>query len=309
MKILVVGGTGFIGTLLIPSLKDNGQQISMVIPLGRKPQEIKADCAILKGDTANQQWWAELIEKHQVIINLTGSSIFRRWNKRVKEDIYETRIITTRNIVQALKACSSKEKHFFSASGVGYYGYQLNETLNEESGPGSSFLARVAVNLEAEALKAKEYCARVVLCRFGIVMGKNGGALKNMLPFFRCWCGGRWGSGRQWFSWMHAYDLTRAIHFLLEHGEIEGAVNFTAPNPVTNQEMARLLRMVLRKRTLLPVIPGFLMRYALGEFSEVFLKGQRALPRKLLSAGFQFRYPLLEGCLSDLLDVPPKLNS
>jgi uncharacterized protein (TIGR01777 family) len=177
----------------------------------------------------------------------------------------------------------------------------MDEILHEQSEPGGSFLARVAVDWENEALKAKAFGTRVILCRFGIVLGREGGALKNMLPLFKYWCGGRWGSGRQWFSWIHGWDCARAFLYLLEHSDIEGAVNIAAPNPVTNQEMSYLLRHALRRRTIFPCIPGFLIRVMLGEFSDVFLKGQRVIPEKLLAGGFQFRYPTLEECLSDLL--------
>lgn len=306
MKILIAGGTGFIGSILLPVLLADGHQISMVIPPGRQNKALQAPVEIIEGDVLNRHFWPETVKKHQIIINLAGSSIFRRWNKRVRRDIYLSRILITRNIVDALKASTGEKKHFFSASGVGYYGYRSDELLNEESDPGGSFLARVAAEWETEALKARGCGARTVLCRFGIVMGNDGGAFKNMLPLFKYWCGGSWGSGEQWFSWIHGMDCARAFLFLLEHSEIEGAVNFTAPNPVTNGEMAHLLRKGLRRRTLLPTIPGFLIRAMLGEFSDVFLKGQRAMPGKLLAGGFQFRYPFLEGCLSDLLAVDSK---
>ena len=309
MKILVAGGTGFIGNMLLPCLLKAGHQVSMLVPAKRKHTVISSSVAVVEGEAFNPLVWRGLIEKHQVIINLAGSTIFRRWNKAVKDEIYTSRIHITRNIVDAFKSCPADDRHFFCASGVGYYGYPVNELLTEESRPGSSFLARVAVDWEGEALKARECGVRVVLCRFGIVLGKNGGAFKNMLPFFRYGLGGRWGDGRQWFSWIHALDCSKAILFLLEKSTVEGAVNLTAPNPVTNRELTYLLRRRLRRRTLFPIIPGFLVRAFLGEFADVFLKGQRVMPQKLLAGGFQFRHPALEGCISDLLDerTPPAM--
>jgi len=309
MKILVAGGTGFIGNMLLPCLLKAGHQVSMLVPAKRKHTVISSSVAVVEGEAFNPLVWRGLIEKHQVIINLAGSTIFRRWNKAVKDEIYTSRIHITRNIVDAFKSCPADDRHFFCASGVGYYGYPVNELLTEESRPGSSFLARVAVDWEGEALKARECGVRVVLCRFGIVLGKNGGAFKNMLPFFRYGLGGRWGDGRQWFSWIHALDCSKAILFLLEKSTVEGAVNLTAPNPVTNRELTYLLRRRLRRRTLFPIIPGFLMRAFLGEFADVFLKGQRVMPQKLLAGGFQFLHPALEGCISDLLDerTPPAM--
>jgi hypothetical protein len=306
MNILIAGGSGFIGSVLIPRLLQRGNAISVVVAPKKQHTAMPRSVSVIEGDIVHPHFWPDLIEKHQVIINLAGSSIFRRWNRRVKEAIYTSRIRTTARIVDALQASSPANKHFFSSSGVGYYGYPMHETLAEESEPGSSFLARLAVAWETAALKARAFGVRVVLCRFGIVMGNHGGALMNMLPLFRYWCGGRWGSGRQWFSWIHAQDLAQAVLFLLDHQDIEGAVNFTAPHPVTNREMSQLLNKTLRIRPLIPAIPGCLIRALLGEFSDVFLKGQRVVPRKLLDGGFQFRYPFLEGCLTDLLGVKSK---
>jgi hypothetical protein len=303
MNILIAGGSGFIGSILIPPLLQRGNEISVIVSPSKKQTVLPRSVAVIEGDTAHPHFWPDIISKHQVIINLAGSSIFRRWNRTVKEAIFASRISTTAHIVDALKACPPAKKHFFSSSGVGYYGYRMNETLNEASDPGSSFLARLAVAWESEALKSPQFGVRVVLCRFGIVMGNNGGALMAMLPFFKYRCGGRWGNGRQWFSWIHAHDLARAILFLMDHPDIDGSINLTAPNPVTNAQLSQLLNKTLSKRPLLPAIPGFLIKSLLGEFSDVFLKGQRVVPQKLLDRGFQFRFPYLEGCLTDLLGV------
>ena len=302
MKILMTGGTGFIGTGLVSALKAQGYQITFARSSARAHRGIEG-VTIVGGDTSKPLWLQQVIAEQDSIINLAGSTIFRRWNQSVKQDIYTSRILPTRNIVEALKTSGNKNKHFLSASGVGYYGYWKDELLSEESSPGTGFLARVAADWEHEAEKAKVYGTRVLLLRFGIVLGKKGGALRNMLPFFKYWCGGSWGSGKQWFSWIHEDDLARAISFLLQRQDIEGPVNITAPNPVTNREMSRALRMALRRKTLLPVLPGFVIKAVLGEFSDVFLKGQRVVPRKLLANGFRFQYPQLEGCLSHLLDV------
>jgi hypothetical protein len=303
MNILIAGGGGFIGSILIPALLHRGNEISVIVSPRRKQAALPRSVAVIEGDSAHPHFWHDIIDRHQVIINLAGSSIFRRWNRKVKETIYASRIHTTAHIVDALQACSPAKKHFFSSSGVGYYGYPMDKALNESSESGSSFLARLAVAWESEALKARQFGVRVVLCRFGIVMGANGGALTAMLPFFKYRCGGRWGSGRQWFSWIHAHDLARTVLFLLDHPDIDGPINITAPNPVTNHEMAQLLTKALNTQPLIPAIPGFLIKALLGEFSDVFLKGQRVVPQKLSDNGFQFRFPYLEGCLADLLGV------
>lgn len=301
MKVLLIGGTGFIGSRLAAALNAHGYQISLLSTSPGAQQKMVDGIVRLEADASKAFMLQPFMEDADVIINLAGSTTFRRWNRNVKSDIYSSRVITTRNIVEALKTCGTRNKHFFNASGIGYYGYHNDEVLQEESPPGSSFLARMAAAWEAEALKAAGPGIRVVLCRFGIVLGKGGGALGNMLPLFRLWCGGRWGSGKQWFSWIHADDVAGAMMFLIKHQTLEGPVNLTAPNPVTNAEMARTLRGILKKITLFPVVPGFLMKVLLGECSEVFLKGQRVSPRRLLTHGFDFAYPELSSCLAHLL--------
>lgn len=308
MKILMTGGTGFIGSRLVTALQEEGHRLSLLCTSSTADRAIAGGAHIYEGDLTKSSWLQQVIEQQDVIINLGGSTIFRRWNQKVKHDIYISRIIPTRSIVEALKACGNKSKLLLNASGVGYYGYQNDELLNEESGPGTSFLAGVAADWETEALKARAWGVKVILCRFGIVLGKRGGALTNMLPFFRFWCGGRWGSGNQWFSWIHEEDLARAVTFLLQRQDMEGPVNFTAPSPVTNSEMSRMLRGMVKRKTLIPVLPAFLIKAILGEFSDVFLKGQRVIPRRLLDQGFRFQYPQLEGCLTNLLDLPHQLN-
>lgn len=303
MKILMTGGTGFIGTSLASALKAAGYRITLFQTSPGADQPIIPGTSIFTADVSNPLLLQQVIEEHDCIINLAGSTIFRRWSQRVKQDIYSSRITTTKNIVEALKQCVNRHKHFFSASGIGYYGYRDDELLTEASAPGRSFLAHVAADWEAEAIKAGEHGARVLLCRLGIVLGRQGGALRNMLPFFKYWCGGRWGSGKQWFSWIHEDDLANAILFLLERHDIDGPVNLTAPNPVTNREMSRTLRVLLRKKSMLPVVPGFAMKAILGEFSSVFLQGQRVIPQRLMTQGFRFKYGLLNNCLDNLLDV------
>jgi uncharacterized protein (TIGR01777 family) len=301
MKLFFTGGTGFIGNLLITQLVREGHEITILVGHRRKVKNTHEKVTVLEGDSTASGNWQERVREHDVIFNLAGVSIFQRWSSKVKKEIYDSRILSTRNIIEALKNSFKKGIRLFSSSGAGYYGYHQDEILNESSPPGDSFLARVAVDWESEALKAQELGTRVVLCRFGIVLGRGGGALKRTIPLFKCYLGGRWGKGNQWFSWMHEMDLVGSFLFLLAHEEIEGPVNFTAPNPVHNSEMANTLSEVMRKRRILPTIPGFLMRGILGEFSEVFLKGQRVFPHRLLENGYNFQFPKLKECLTNLL--------
>jgi uncharacterized protein (TIGR01777 family) len=301
MQIFLVGGTGYIGRLLFPSLIQKGYEVTLLVSNFKNKQEICRQAEVVVADSGKPGSWQKNMVKHDIIINLAGTSIFQRWNDRVKNQIVTSRIQTTKNIVDALKKCNEKTKHLFNASGVGYYGYDQEALFDERSSPGSSFLASVARDWEEEALKAQSMGIRTVLCRFGIVMGRGGGALKNMLPFFKSFCGGTWGNGRQWFSWIHENDLIETLLFLLRREQITGPVNLTAPNPIQNREMARVLRKVISRRSFIPVIPAFLIKFLLGEFSEVFLKGQKVIPKKLIDNEFSFQFPDFEICLRDLL--------
>jgi uncharacterized protein (TIGR01777 family) len=238
--------------------------------------------------------------EHQWIINLAGASIFGRWSPAYKQEIHESRIRTTRNLVIAL-AGGNRRQLLCSTSAVGYYGPRGDEVLTEESPQDSDFLARLGTEWEAEALKARELGLRVVITRFGIVLGRGGGALGQMAPMFRRFLGGPLGSGQQWFSWIHQGDLARAFSFISEHPEIHGPVNLTAPNPVRNRDLARALGRVLHRPAWLPA-PEFMIRLAMGELAESLLTGQRVIPKRLLDAGFKFNFPTIEAALKDLLD-------
>ena len=301
MKFFFTGGTGFIGNTLVSHLINEGHEITLLVLPGRKVSNTHRHLTIIEGNPAEPGSWQEDAATHQVIINLAGTPIFQRWNRRVKKAIYDSRILTTRNIVAALGKSNREGIRLFSASGIGYYGYH-DELCKEASPPGNSFLARLAVDWEAEALKARTVGARVVLCRFGIVLGKQGGALKRSIPLFKLHLGGRWGMGEQWFSWIHERDVIDSFLFLLAHREIDGPVNFTAPNPVRNREMVTVFKKTLGKKSVIQAIPRFVIQGMLGEFSEVFLKGQRVLPGKLLKHGYHFQFPTLEESLEDLLN-------
>ncbi|MBN1472832.1 MAG: TIGR01777 family oxidoreductase, partial [Syntrophaceae bacterium] len=188
----------------------------------------------------------------------------------------------------------------FSTSAVGYYGFHQDEDLTENSAAGNDFLARLAHDWEQEALRAKEKGARIVITRFGIVLGKNGGALGQMIPLFKFFLGGPLGSGRQWFSWVHMQDLSEAFGFLLQHPEINGAVNLCSPQPVRNADLGKAIGRVLHRPSSMPA-PGFMIKLILGEFGSVLLEGQRVIPRRLLDAGFKFKYADIEKALQNII--------
>jgi uncharacterized protein (TIGR01777 family) len=299
MNVFMTGGTGFVGTYLAKRLISEGHKVTILTqPLGSA--KIKMDgLAYLDGNPTIKGKWQESVKEHDVIINLAGASIFSRWTPEQKKILRESRIETTRNLVSALPAGASKIT-IFSASAVGYYGFHEDEELIENMAVGNDFLARLAYDWEQEALRAQDKGSRVVITRFGIVLGKNGGALVQMLPLFKYFLGGPLGNGRQWFSWVHMHDLVEAFIFLLQHPEINGAVNLSSPEPVRNVDLGRAVGKILHRPSFMPA-PGFMIKLILGEFGSVLLKGQRVIPRRMLDAGFKFKYPNIEEALKSII--------
>lgn len=301
MKIFITGGTGFVGTYLVKQLIANGHNVTILTdPILDKGFDLNIDGVdYIEGNPTIKGEWQNSVPKHDVIINLAGASIFTRWTKERKEIIQSSRINTTGNLVEALPE-NSKHITLISTSAVGYYGFTENEKLTESSPAGDDFLAQTSYKWEQEALRAKNKAARVIITRFGIVLGKNGGALGMMIPLFKYFIGGPLGSGRQWFSWIHIQDLAAAFLFLIEKNDLSGSFNFCSPNPVKNKELARAIGEILHRPLFFPA-PGFVIKILLGEFGSVLLKGQRVVPEKLLANGFHFNYPEIKNALKDII--------
>lgn len=300
MKIFVTGGTGFVGTYLSDHLVHHGNEVTILARSVEGSRVASPGITYLQGDCTQKGPWQDSIGDHDIIINLAGASIFSRWTKEYKKLLMESRISTTRNLVEAIPTGSGKHITLFSTSAVGYYGFHEDEELVEQSAPGDDFLARLAVAWEREALKAEERDARVVVTRFGIVLGKNGGALGQMIPLFKMFIGGPIGSGRQWFSWVHIKDLAEAFVFLMKHPEISGPLNLSTPNPIRNKDLAKAIGKALHRPSFMPA-PGFMINLVLGEFGSVILKGQRVIPRRLLDSGFVFQYPEIDKALQSII--------
>ena len=297
MKVFIVGGTGFVGVNLAGRLRAQGDEVTVMGQSPARPRGLDAAVPIVAGDARFPGDWQGRIAGHDVVVNLAGASIFTRWTATAKKVIRESRILTTRNVVDALPAGAGVT--LVSTSAVGYYGFHGDEELGEDSGPGRDFLARLCVDWEAEARRAAVRGARVVITRFGIVLGPGGGVLGQMAPLFRLGLGGRLGSGKQWFSWIHVEDLFAALLHAAGRGGEGGAYNFSAPAPATNRELTRELARVLHRPAFLPA-PAFAVRLALGEFGNVLLEGQRVIPRRLLAEGFRFANPALAPALEAL---------
>ena len=299
MKVLMTGGTGFVGTSLSSRLVQDGHGVTILTRSSKDLSRSKPGISYLQGDPTVKGPWQENVKNFDAIINLAGASIFSRWTDDHKRAIRESRMGTTQNLVEAIPSSLDKKITLFSTSAVGYYGFHGDEELIEESPPGNDFLARLSIDWEGEALKAKEKGARVVITRFGIVLGEKGGALGQMVPLFKKFVGGPIGGGKQWFSWIHIKDLAEAFVFLMKHPEISGPMNLCAPNPVTNKDLAKTLGKVLHRPSFMPA-PGFMIKLFLGEFGSVILEGQRVVPRRLLDHGFVFQYPDIGKALQSL---------
>ena len=289
MKVFITGGTGFLGAALTESLLGQGHSVTILSRSARN-RTLRLGLAYTEGNPTSSGSWQQEISGHDVVINLAGASIFRTWNDRNKEAIRSSRILTTRNLVEAIGQAGNSIT-LLNGSAVGYYGFRDEEELDENSSPGDDFLAHVVQDWEAEAKKAEEFDARVVLCRIGVILGRDGGALSKMLAVFKWGLGSPLGSGKQWFSWISLHDLVNIFLYLIAERNISGPINCTSPHPVTNRQMTHALGQALHRPTFLPPVPSFLIRGILGEFSDVFIKGQKVMPRKLLANGFVFTFP------------------
>ncbi|MGA7356646.1 MAG: TIGR01777 family oxidoreductase [Candidatus Cybelea sp.] len=279
MKVLLLGGSGFVGTHLRKALAARGDEV-MTASL-RDPRAV-----------------ASIAATCDAVVNLAGEPIAQRWNESVKQRIEASRVDAPRQLLDALAQSDRRTAVYVSASAIGYYGTSETETFVEESPPGDDFLARVCVAWEREASRAHALGMRVALIRTGVALGTDGGALQKMLPPFRLGIGGIIGSGRQWFSWVHVDDLMGV--YLMALDGAGGPLNASAPNPVTNAEFTKALGAALHRPVALPV-PTIALRAMLGEGASMLLEGQRVLPRRTQELGYRFRFAALTDALANLL--------
>ena len=277
MNVAVTGAPGFLGRRVIAELAKAGHSPN---PLARNPS-------------------SESLDSAEAVIHLAGEPVAQRWTPEAKQRIYASRVDGTRNLVSSISKNAHRPPVLVCASAIGIYGSRGDEILKEDSRPAEDFLARVVVDWEKAAESAEALGIRVVNLRFSMVLG-DGGALAKMLPPFKLGIGGRLGSGKQWTSWIHIDDAVNLILFALENGQVRGALNATAPNPVTNAQFTRELARVLHRPAIFPV-PPFALRLMFGEMADVVLASQRVLPAGAQAAGFQFRYSDLAPALANLL--------
>ena len=298
MKIFITGGTGFVGTYLATDFLKKGHS---VIATGTRSQQTVINHPAffyVTADTSLPGAWQQSVKDADMVINLAGKSIFKRWSKAYKEQIRDSRILTTRHLVAALP--KDRPVDLFSTSAVGYYGNRGDELITEKEPPAADFLGQVGCDWENEALAAADAGHRVVLMRLGVVFGKDGGAFKQMAAVFKRFTGGPIGDGRQWFPWIHIRDLAGAVDYILEKKHLDGPFNFCAPNPLRNRDVAKTFGTVLKRPSGLKA-PPFMLRLVLGEFADTLLASQRVVPDRLLKDGFVFRFPELDQALIDLV--------
>ncbi|WP_375055790.1 TIGR01777 family oxidoreductase [Zobellella sp. DQSA1] len=298
MKILLTGGTGFIGHRLMSHLRGHHQLAVLSRSPNKVYQRLGHDIEALPSlETLDN------LDRFDAVINLAGEPIAdRRWSQAQKDRICQSRWQLTRQLVDKLKAGQHPPKVLISGSAVGFYGRQGDTLVDEDSHPHPEFSHEVCARWESLAMAAASEQTRVCLIRLGMVLGAEGGALKKMLPGYRFGLGGPIGSGKQYMSWIHIEDVVNLILFLLDHEECSGAFNATAPEPVTNEQFSHNLAQILGKPHFAR-IPAWSMKLLFGEMADLLLTGQRVMPVRLQQAGFHFRYPTLDKALKETLGI------
>jgi uncharacterized protein (TIGR01777 family) len=304
MRIVIAGGSGFLGSALSRHLAGRGHEIVILTRQARRPE----------GQIRDVEWapdghpgpWATEIDGAGAIVNLAGAGIAdRRWSAKRKAHLRSSRVLSTRSLVAAVRAAAVKPGVFVQGSAVGYYGMNSEPTFDESCPPGDDYFGQMALAWEAEAHGVSALSVRLVIIRSGVVLDRRGGALKKMLPPFRFFVGGRLASGRQVLSWVHLADWIAMVTWAIETPAVSGVYNATSPSPVTNAEFSRAIGRALHRPSWLPV-PGFALRIIVGELANVALiNGQRVVPKRALAAGFTFQYPTIDEAMKDAVKSRP----
>jgi len=300
MKVVLTGATGLIGARLVRALRERGDEVTV---LSRDPGRAAAGLGGVDAvgwSMLDEPAPAVALAGRDAVVHLAGENVAQRWSAPARERIEASRVTGTRNLVAGLRAADPRPAALISASAVGYYGEHGDERVPESTPPGDGFLAAVCVGWEREATAASELGVRVACLRTGVVLDAGGGALARMLPFFRLGVGGPVAGGGQWMPWIHRDDLVALYLRALDDAAWTGAVNGTAPEPVTNKDFSRALGRALHRPAFAPV-PGFAVRVLYGEMADIVVNGQRAVPKRTQALGFSFRHPQLDEALRDAL--------
>ncbi|GIV10718.1 MAG: epimerase [Fimbriimonadales bacterium] len=298
MRILIAGGTGFIGKAMLREWM--GRHTLEVLTRDPSRAHLPPNARAVGWDGKTLGAWTQYLEGADALINLTGETIAQRWSPEVKRRLWDSRVKTTELLAQAVQSAQSPPRVMLQASAIGIYDQRPETTCDEDCPPATGFLADLGKAWEAAAQPITERGVRLCFMRIGVVLGEGGGALERMLTPFKLGVGGPIGSGKQWLSWIHLDDIVGAAAFLMHRDDLSGVFNFTAPSPVTMHEFAKTLGRVLLRPSLVRA-PAFALRLMLGEMANLVLEGSRVLPKRLLDAGYEFRYPMLEPALRALL--------
>lgn len=306
MRVFVTGGTGLVGRRLIRRLLDRGDQVVILTRRAGHARELfGSNVQVVEGDPMRRGDWMDAAGDGDGVIHLAGENVFgRRWNADFKKLLYDSRILSTQLVVEALRRkpqrADGRQKVLVNASAIGFYGPHGDEELTEDSPPGTDFLANLCVEWEKAARAAESAGVRVAMIRVGVVLDKEGGALAKLLTPFKLGAGGPVGSGRQWMSWIHHADLAGLFLLALDRADTVGPINGVAPNPVVNREFGKVLGRVLHRPSFVWT-PGLALRILVGEAASVVVTGQHVLPRRALGLGYSFQYPTLEAALTQIL--------
>lgn len=293
MNILITGGTGFIGSALTEFFLTQGYNITI---LSRNALDLSGVRIITSIEQINFD------KKIDVIINLAGAPINKRWSDAYKKLLIDSRLKITKDLILLIKSLKTKPYLLISASAIGYYGTQNNDHINENSSYINDFTHQLCNLWELEAKKAEDFGVRTCITRIGIVLGKNGGALKEMLPIFKMRLGGQIGSGKQFFSWVHIDDVIKTFNFLITDSSQKGIYNLTSPNPVTNYKFTKALGNIMNRPTNF-AIPKFVIKMIFGEMGDkLLLNGSAIYPQKLLDSGYEFQFKTIESALKNILN-------
>jgi uncharacterized protein (TIGR01777 family) len=293
MRIVIAGGSGFLGRALAADLLRDGHDVQV---LTRRP---RGTHDVIWTAAPEPAAWMNVVDGADAVVNLAGEPLDRRWTPDRKRALRASRLDATTALVAALRRAARRPSVFLSGSAIGIYGTRGSEPLDEHAPPGSDFTARLCREWEASAAEANDL-ARVVLLRTGLVLGREGGVLPRLARPFQFFAGGPLGSGRQYYSWIHRRDWVAMVRWAMTNGAVSGPLNVTAPHPVTNAELARALGAALHRPALVPA-PAFALRLLLGEMADALvLGGQRVVPRKALSLGFSFAYDTIDAALRAL---------
>ncbi len=309
MRVIITGGTGFVGSALAKSLLSEGHEVISLSRNPEKPHKLPTEVKVVKWDARTDAGWGQLVNHTDAIVNLAGEYIggrnlweliVRRWTPDRKRLILESRHNAAQAVLQAIQRADNKPKVLIQASAVGFYGDRNDETLTEDSPPGTGFIPSVVQKWEASTAEVESMGVRRVIIRSpGIFLSLDGGAFPFLVIPFKLFTGGPIGNGKQWFSWVHLQDEVRAIRFLIDNSEASGPFNLAAPGTTTNADFNRTLGKVLNRPYWLP-LPAIFFKIGFGEQSEIILSSQRQVPKRIQELGFKYDFPEVEMALRDL---------